>query len=67
MIRAVYDTNLLVSALLTRGEPAGVSREPLRLAREGIVDLHLSSAIIAETLATLVASWRLQPAAALCL
>jgi putative PIN family toxin of toxin-antitoxin system len=60
MIKVVFDTNLLVSAFLTREEPAGVSSELLRLAREGTVDLHLSSAIIAETLGTLVASRRLQ-------
>jgi len=60
MIRAVFDANILISAFLTRGEPAGVSNELLRLAREGTVDLHLSGAIIAETLATLVTSRRLQ-------
>jgi uncharacterized protein len=60
MVKAVFDANLLVSAFLTRHEPAGVSSELLRLARQGAVDLYLSTAIIAETLATLAASRRLQ-------
>lgn len=58
MIRAVYDTNLLVSAFLSRDNPRGVSRELLQLAKEGSVELYLSAEIIAETLATLVSSER---------
>jgi predicted nucleic acid-binding protein len=56
MIRAVYDTNLLVSAFLSRNDTGGVSNELLRFARHGTVQLHLSPEIIAETLATLLGS-----------
>jgi len=59
MTKAVFDTNLFVSAFLTR-EAGGVSNELLRFVREGTVDLHVSPEIIAETLATLVTSVRLQ-------
>jgi putative PIN family toxin of toxin-antitoxin system len=58
MIRAVFDTNLLVSAFLSRDNPGGVSSELLRLAKEGSVELYLSAEIVAETLATLVSSER---------
>jgi putative PIN family toxin of toxin-antitoxin system len=58
MVKAVYDTNLLVSAFLTRDNPEGVSRELLRLVKEGSVELYLSAEIVAETLATLVSSER---------
>jgi putative PIN family toxin of toxin-antitoxin system len=58
MIRAVYDTNLLVSAFLSRANPRGVSSELLQLAKEGSVELYLSAEIVAETLATLVSSER---------
>ena len=60
MIRAVFDTNLLVSAFLTRHEPGGVSNELLRFARQGAVQLHLSPDIVAETLTTLIESERMQ-------
>jgi predicted nucleic acid-binding protein len=58
MIRAVYDTNLLVSAFLSRDNPGGVSSELLQLGKEGAVELYLSAEIVAETLATLVSSER---------
>src|SRR5262249_55551631 len=54
MISAVYDTNILVSAFLSRHNPGGLSSELLRFARQGAVQLHLSPEIIAETLATLI-------------
>ncbi len=60
MIRAVFDTNLLVSAFLTRDEPGGVSNELLRFVRHGAVQLHLSPDISAETLTTLIESDRMQ-------
>jgi putative PIN family toxin of toxin-antitoxin system len=60
MIRVVFDTNLLVSAFLSRDNPGGVSRELLRFAREGTFQLLLSPEIIAETLATLTGSERAQ-------
>jgi len=58
MIKAVFDTNLLVSAFLSRDNPGGVSLELLRFAREGMFQLLLSPDIIAETLATVVGSQR---------
>jgi predicted nucleic acid-binding protein len=58
MISAVYDTNILVSAFLSRQNPEGVSSELLRFARQRAVHLHLSPEIIAETLATLIGSTR---------
>jgi putative PIN family toxin of toxin-antitoxin system len=54
MISAVFDTNLLVSAFLSRNNPGGVSNELLRFVRAGAVQLHLSPEIVAETLTTLV-------------
>src|SRR3954453_14132296 len=60
MVKAVFDTNLLISAFLSRENPGGVSNELLRLARQGIIELHLSPDIIAETLTTLLASQRMQ-------
>lgn len=60
MIKAVFDANLLVSAFLSRDNPGGASNELLRFARQGAVQLHLSPDIIAEALATLIASERLQ-------
>jgi len=60
MIRAVFDTNLLVSAFLTRHHPGGVSTELLRFVEAGAVELCLSTAIIGEAAATLVRSERLQ-------
>jgi putative PIN family toxin of toxin-antitoxin system len=58
MISAVYDSNILVSAFLSRRNPEGVLPELLRFARQGAVQLHLSPEIIAETLATLIRSTR---------
>jgi uncharacterized protein len=58
MISAVYDTNILVSAFLSRDNPSSLSNELLRLARQRAVQLHLSPEIIAETLATLMGSRR---------
>jgi uncharacterized protein len=60
MIRVVYDTNLLVSAFLSRNDAGGVSNELLHFARGGAVQLHLSPDIIAETLETLLESRRAQ-------
>src|SRR5260370_9151843 len=60
MIRAVFDTNLLVSAFLTRHQPGGVSNELLRFARERSIELYLSADIVAETLATLTRNPRAQ-------
>jgi putative PIN family toxin of toxin-antitoxin system len=60
MIKAVFDTNLLVSAFLSRNKPGGVSNELLRFARQGAIQLHLSPEIIAEALATLVEDERAQ-------
>jgi putative PIN family toxin of toxin-antitoxin system len=60
MIKAVFDANLLVSAFISRHNPGGVSNELLRFARQGATQLHLSPDIITETLATLIASERMQ-------
>lgn len=60
MIRAVFDTNLLVSAFLTRHHPGGVSTELLRFVRDGAVQLYLSPAIIEEAAGTLVRSGKAQ-------
>jgi putative PIN family toxin of toxin-antitoxin system len=60
MISAVFDTNLLVSAFLSRNNLGGVSNELLRFVRQGAIQLHLSPEIAAETLATLVENDRAQ-------
>ena len=60
MIRAVFDTNLLVSAFLTRHHAGGVSTELLRLVYSGAVELCLSPEIIQETAGTLSRSERMQ-------
>lgn len=60
MIRAVFDTNLLVSAFLTRHHTGGVSAELLRFVHEGAVELYLSPEIIDETAGTLARSTRAQ-------
>lgn len=60
MIKAVFDANLLVSAFLSRETHGGVSNELLRFARQGSMQLYLSPDIIAEALATLLASERMQ-------
>lgn len=58
MIKAVFDANLLVSAFLSRDNPAGASNALLRLVRQGGIHLYLSPEIIGETLAVLIASER---------
>ena len=58
MVSAVYDSNILVSAFLSRDNPGGLSNELLRYARQRLVNLYLSPEIIAETFATLVGSTR---------
>ena len=60
MIRAVFDTNVLVSAFLTRHHPGGVSTELLRFVHDGVVQLYLSADIIEETAGTLTRSARTQ-------
>jgi uncharacterized protein len=60
MIRAVFDTNVLVSAFLTRNHPSGVSTELRRFVEAGTVALYLSPDIIDETAATLVRSRRMR-------
>ena len=60
MVSAIYDTNLLVSAFLSRNDPEGVSNQLLQYARRGAIQLYLSAEIIAETLTTLVNSSRAQ-------
>jgi putative PIN family toxin of toxin-antitoxin system len=60
VIKAVFDTNIFVSAFLSRNNPGGVSTELLRFAEQGAIQLHLSPEIVAETLATLVESERAQ-------
>jgi putative PIN family toxin of toxin-antitoxin system len=60
MIRAVFDTNLLVSAFLTRHHLGGVSTEVLRFVHDGTVELYLSPEIIQETAGTLTRSGRAQ-------
>jgi putative PIN family toxin of toxin-antitoxin system len=60
MMRAVFDTNLLVSAFLMRHHPGGVSTELLRFVHDGTVELYLSPEIIQETAGTLARSGRAQ-------
>src|SRR5437763_1055029 len=60
MIKAVLDTNLLISAFLSRNRPGGVSNELLRFARQGAFELHLSPDIVAEALETLIEDERAQ-------
>ena len=48
MIKAVFDTNILVSAFLSRDNPGGVSSELLRFVVAGAIDLHLSIEIVDE-------------------
>jgi uncharacterized protein len=52
MAKAVLDTTVLVSALLTLN-PGGVSYELLRLAKEGTFELFISNEILEETAETL--------------
>jgi putative PIN family toxin of toxin-antitoxin system len=58
MIKAVFDTNLLVSAFLSRHNPGGVSNELLRFVIAGGIDLHLSVDIADEMVATLLGKGR---------
>ncbi len=60
MTKVVFDTNLLVSAFLTRHYPGGVSTELLRFAYQGTVELYLSADIVAEVLETLSRNPRTQ-------
>jgi uncharacterized protein len=60
MNKAVFDTNILVSAFLTRHYSGGVSTELLRFVREGRVRLYLSPGIVAEVLETLTRHPRTQ-------
>src|SRR5712691_6943994 len=60
MISAVFDTNLLVSAFLSRNNPGGVSNELLRFVIAGAIDLYLSIAIIDEAVEVLLRSERAQ-------
>jgi predicted nucleic acid-binding protein len=52
MIKAVFDTNVLISAFLSRNNPGGVSNELLRFARQGAIQLHLSPEIVVDPPAT---------------
>jgi putative PIN family toxin of toxin-antitoxin system len=60
MTKVVFDTNLFVSAFLTRHYPGGVSTELLRFAYQGTFDLHISAGIVAEVLETLSRNPRTQ-------
>src|SRR4051812_15919023 len=60
MIRAVFDTNILVSAFLTRHIPGGVSTELRGFFARGLATLFLSPEIIEKTAAPLVRSKRLR-------
>src|SRR5713226_3832692 len=60
MISAVFDTNLLVSAFLSRNNPGGVSDELLRFVIAGGIDLYLSVEIVDEVVETLLGSERAQ-------
>ena len=58
MISAVFDTNLLVSAFLSRNNPGGVSNELLRFVIAGAIDLYLSIEIVNEMVETLLTNER---------
>ena len=60
MIKAVFDTNILVSAFLSRDNPGGVSSELLRFVVAGAIDLHLSIEIVDEAIRILASSMRAQ-------
>lgn len=62
MISAVFDTNLLVSAFLSRNNPGGVSNELLRFVMAGSISLYLSAEILDEVVETLLTSERAQKA-----
>ena len=61
MIRAVFDTNLLVSAFLTRDNPGGVTTELLRFVIGSAIDIYLSVEIADEVVETLLESDRFRP------
>src|SRR5437588_10926600 len=58
MIKAVFDTNMLVSAFLSRNNPGGVSNELLRFVIAGAIDLYLSGEIVDEMVETLLTNER---------
>ena len=60
MIRAVFDTNLLIGAFLTRHQPGGFSTEIMRYVKNRTTDPCLSAETIQETAATLLPYHRLQ-------
>ena len=60
MISAVFDTNIFVSAFLTRYRSTGVTTELLRFVRAGSVRLFLSPAIVDEVANTLLRSERMR-------
>jgi putative PIN family toxin of toxin-antitoxin system len=60
MISAVFDTNLLISAFLSRDNPGGVSNELLRFVIASGIDLFLSADILDEMTRTLRANDRAQ-------
>jgi putative PIN family toxin of toxin-antitoxin system len=62
MISAVFDTNLLVSAFLSRNNPGGVSNELLRFVIAGGISLFVSAEILDEVIETLLTSKRAQKA-----
>ena len=59
MIKAVFDANLLVSAFLSRANPAGASNALLGFVVDGAVDLYLSVEIVDEAVKVLLDSPRL--------
>ena len=60
MIRAVFDSNVLISAFLSRHNPQGLAGELLRFVVAGAVRLHLSDEIVDEVIEILLTSERLQ-------
>ncbi len=58
MIRAVFDTNVLVSAFFSRGNPGGVSNELLHFVTNGRIELCLSIDLVDEVVETLLGSKR---------
>lgn len=60
MVRAVFDTNLLVSAFLSRDNPGGATSELLRFVIAGDIDLYLSVEIIDEAAEILLERRRLR-------
>src|SRR5207244_485109 len=53
MVKAVFDTNVLVSAFLTRHHPGGVSSELLHFVIDAAIELYISTDIVEEVVATL--------------